>query len=580
MEKTAAFKLGDWVIHPLRGELERDGNTEHIQPKSMEVLACLVEHFPDVVERDTLLATVWGANAVSDEPLTRCIAELRKKLGDDRANPTYIATIPKRGYRLLAPVTEVKGSPGKVQSASRAEPVPASVPVPDRSIAVLPFIDLSATGDQKYLAEGIADEILIMLTKVPDLKVSARVSTHSLRDEDFQTIRTTLGVRFILEGSVLRQQNIVKVNVRMTDTTDGYQALAESFKVDGSDLLLLGETIASGVMESLPETLREHPPPDWRQMEAPGTEAFDLYLKGRYAFNQRDLTRAAALMKEACAAGGNFPALYTAYAAVLALMPSFYLTPNPQATFGEARALAEKALAMEPDSPLALSVLGKVCMGNHQWAEAAHHLEKALEINPRETTARQWYGTLMLLRGKPSLALKQYQMALEHDPISPAIFRDMGIALYADGQNQKAEDLLIMARALSENDTRMGIPTILGMIYLQQGRYSKALDEMRRDHFMSALGEDEVQQVVEAVASFKTRGEKSSLMEGLESRIPSPALAARLYALTGNPEAAIACLRVGFQDADPWVTFSFIDPALRELRESTAGKLLFQPCCA
>ncbi len=572
MDRKSRFKVGEWIVHPLSGELQRGELRAHVQPKSMDVLMCLVEHAPDVVERDALLEAVWGARAPTDEPLTRCIAELRKKFGDQRVNPSYIDTIPKRGYRLLAEVAVLESVPQPTRSALEST---GHHKIPDRSIAVLPFTNLGADAGQRYLGDAIADEIQTRLSRVPDLKVAARISSARVCDQDHQSIRAALGVRFILDGSILHSGEHFKVNLRLADSSDGYQQLADSFDAEGEDLLKLQQDIAVSVFNRLPRSLIETPMPDWRNTETPNTRAVDLYLKGRYAFNQRNLPAAAEFLQQACDAGGNFASLYHVYAATLAVMPLYYLSSNPRATLRAATRLAEQALAIEPDLAHGLAVLGMICMVQHQWQKARDYFQQAIDNDPREPLARQWYGMLQLLRGNPADSLRHYEIVRDIDPLSPVVFRDIGIAYFTSGDYEQAEDNLLLARSLSVDDSRSWIPTFLGALYVEQARYGEAFDEWRRDQFLAALNDTELQQLLEAITRFKEGGESSELLMQMEARIPSPALAARLYALTGCQALALACLRRGVQDADPLITFSYIDPALEAIRQSPQGKLLF-----
>jgi len=226
MTLRSGFTLGDWTVHPLEGRLVCDDDEQRIQPKSMDVLLCLANADGTVVERDKLLLEVWGERAQSDEPLTRCIGELRRALGESGAESTYILTVPKRGYQLMRPVAplhpesdagddEATPKLSESQSKKRLDTAKkviaavavlllaavlevsieralesshpesteststASVPIPRLSIAVLPFVNMSSDMEQEYFSDGISEELMNMLTKIPELQVTSRWSPFS-----------------------------------------------------------------------------------------------------------------------------------------------------------------------------------------------------------------------------------------------------------------------------------------------------------------------------------------------------------------------------------------------------------------
>lgn len=331
MNFRSGFTLGDWTVYPLEGRLVRDVKETRVQPKSMDVLLCLAENAGEVVERDTILRLVWGDRAQSDEPLTRCIGELRRALGDTSAEPAYILTIPKRGYRLLQSAVgigeagddeERDADPTLLTDAQRelrfdtlkkvclgalviilavfAEVLferfldntefggdPVLVP-PDKSVAVLPFSNLSSDREQEWFADGLTEEILNTLTRMPDLMVSSRTSSFVFKnsDEEVTAIAKQLGVAHILEGSVRRGTDTVRVTAQLIRASDGFHLWSDTFDKKPDDVIVIQEELAFAIGNAL-ETAMD--PEALSAMVSAGTTsvpAYEHYLEAIALINR------------------------------------------------------------------------------------------------------------------------------------------------------------------------------------------------------------------------------------------------------------------------------------------------------
>ena len=259
----SGYQVGDWQVFPLRNVLAGDDGEVHLEPKVMQLLDRLAADAGEVVSREQLLQDLWGNRAVSDEPLTRCVAALRRVLDDSPKDPQYIQTIPKRGYRLVCPVTSLPPSESVPTSADASryswpralwaviasfavlltlyagnrmlenedDGSPASlvsgsaVDTTDiESIAVLPFENLSPDPANEYLADGLAAELLDRLTAVPELKVAARKSAFSFenQDADVTEIARRLRVAHVLVGSVRQSGERLRISVRLVNAASGF----------------------------------------------------------------------------------------------------------------------------------------------------------------------------------------------------------------------------------------------------------------------------------------------------------------------------------------------------------------------
>ena len=305
------FQFGSWQAFPSRNLLEGPPGEVHIEPKVMQVLVCLASDAGRVVDHDTLLNKVWEGRAFSDEPLGRCIFELRRALGESSKDPKYIETIPKSGYRLVATVESLATPQASLPSGGRrralamlfvlvlvagtfvayrstnpglTESSPAVVGSTSRvnssgySIAVLPFVNMSSEPEQEYFSDGLSEEVLNLLAQVPDLKVVGRTSSFSFKgkNEDPREVGATLGVKTVLEGSVRKSGDQVRVTAQLIDASDGALIWSQTFERTMSEVFALQDDVAAAIIDALQIHVGANPT---RGRPTDNTEAYTLFLK-------------------------------------------------------------------------------------------------------------------------------------------------------------------------------------------------------------------------------------------------------------------------------------------------------------
>ena len=324
------FQLGPWTVEVQRGSvIGPDGTEHHLEPKVMQVLACLAEQPNEVVSRQHLLNTVWGRRSGSDEQLTRAVGEIRRAFQDNPVNPAFVATIPKRGYRLIGSVRplEKQTAEGRVVTKgvrqlgvhavlagmaiiglltvliilSRDETTgsaPNNALTHDQSIAVLPFVNISDDPGNEYFADGITEEILNLLTTVPDLRVIGRTSSFAFKDRsmDLREIGQRLGVRTILEGSVRKFGDRVRIVAQLIDTTNGSHIWSESYDRTLTDIFAVQEEVASAVISALRIHVTRLP---GRGRPTESWLAYSAFLQARAAVNRLKWRAAADLLDKA-----------------------------------------------------------------------------------------------------------------------------------------------------------------------------------------------------------------------------------------------------------------------------------------
>src|SRR5581483_6388212 len=270
------LRVGDWLVAPSLNSMSSEGRTVRLEPKVMGVLLCLAQHPGETLYKEQLFQAVWTKTVVTEEVLKRCIAELRRAFNDDARDPRIIETISKRGYRLLAPV-----------SAPVAATVPAESAVSD-SIVVLPFMNMSADPENEYFADGITEEIIDALAQIQELRVVARSSAFSFKGKhvDLRSVGKQLNVRTVIEGSVRRADNRLRITAQLVCTADGYHLWSEHYDREIKDVFAIQEDIARGIAQRLRITFPWSEKP-LIKIGTPNLEAYESYLKGRGHLNQR-----------------------------------------------------------------------------------------------------------------------------------------------------------------------------------------------------------------------------------------------------------------------------------------------------
>jgi len=405
------LRVGNWLVTPSLNSISSQGRTTRLEPKVMEVLVCLAQHPGDMVSKDQLFQAVWPRTVVTEDVLKRCIAELRRAFDDDARDPRIIETIPKRGYRLVAPVT-----------AGSATPAPAESVVSD-SIVVLPFLNMSADPEHEYFADGITEEIINALAQMRELRVVARSSAYSFKNKhiDLRIVGEQLNVRTVLEGSVRRADNRLRITAQLVSAEDGYHLWSERYDREMKDVFAIQEEIAQAIVQRLKITF----PWGTKTLVSTGTpnlEAYESYLKGRALLYKRGpaIVRALACYQRAVDLDPGYALAWAGLADCYSML-CWYGFAVPQAFKPKAIEAARHAVALDSslaEAHCALAVASLMGAGNK--AEAEREFLCALQLNPKYIPARCWYGLafLQLSEGRLAEGMEQTKLALESDPLS------------------------------------------------------------------------------------------------------------------------------------------------------------------
>ncbi len=443
----ADFRLGDWIIRPRHDCIERGDETVHIHPKPMAVLECLAAAGDEVVTRDELFDTVWPGVIVTDDALTQCIVELRKAFGDSPRNHQIIKTIPKVGFCLVPTVTFLsahQGTPPKRLSVRKAIiaaavillvlPVlltwwPARVPVstdPKLSIAVLPFVDMSSNQDQEYFADGVSEEFRNGLAQVDGLRVTGRTSSFYFKgkNEDLRVIGERLGVSHVLEGSVRKDGELLRITAQLVDTSNGFHLWSETYDYDRAVIngLAVQEEISEAVVNALEEQLGLEL--DYQRQSAGNVpaEAHDAFLRGKYLQAQRTIDAMEGAVFEFEKAVEIVPDYAIAHAELaMAIHLLRHLGGYQGGDEVQSRIAFHAGRAMDLNPNLAEAYLASVRLQETR-EEKLRYFEQAIRLNPNSSIAYTWMAFLLKDLGQYREVFLAHQAALQLEPMSiPAI---------------------------------------------------------------------------------------------------------------------------------------------------------------
>jgi TolB-like protein/DNA-binding winged helix-turn-helix (wHTH) protein/Tfp pilus assembly protein PilF len=504
VEQARAYAFASFRLDLELGALLRHGTPVALRPKSFDVLHYLVRHPQRLVSREELIEAVWPRVVVIDNSLTQCLIEIRKALGDD--GKTMVRTVQRRGYVFDIPVQVVE--PG--QQASPQPEVPAEGPTPRgsrlpsrwtlaallvlaaavgaawwrlgsmpetlvetvpaqpplaASIAVLPFVDMSPAGDQEYLADGIAEEILNLLAQVRDLTVIARTSSFSFKDQqaDIGTIARRLNVAHVLEGSVRKDGDRVRVTVQLVDGANGAHLWSRTYEERLEDVFRMQDAIALGVVGELQASLLGAPSDvpllatgDTRSADP---QAWELYLRGKYFYGRRmagDGILAQDHFERALAADPALAPAWVALAATYNVRMGNDFPADEKLTAEVALPLMREALvnalALDPDNPEAL-----LRMSFFSWREGDEALsfaqfERAMQNGRNHALVQSILGGTAYALGDPVTAAELQGRAAALDPVSSVQQSNLGAYLYSAGRLEEAEIAFQRADVLNPAD--------------------------------------------------------------------------------------------------------------------------------
>lgn len=514
------YSFGEYTLDLRRGTLLRAATEVPLRPKSFSVLRFLVERHGQLVTKDELLDGVWGRTVVTEGSITQCLLDVRRAIGDDAQS--IVRTVPKRGYIFDAPVIESDVVADGASYTHAAASVAAESPEPRRtpsrrrlvlaatcsaaallalatmlarhaggdrvpqapagrlSIAVLPFADMSPGKDQQYLADGIAEEILDRLAGIGTLRVIARTSSFSMRDQplDVPTIAKRLGVTHVLEGSVRKSGERFRVTVQLVDTANNSHLWSKTFERPAGDLFSIQDEIAGAVASSLQATISRGATTD----SAPASiEAYERFLQGRFFFNRRapgDVERARKYLEESVAIDPGFVRSWVLLSGVYSTLAwDSDRTANWRSRQGEA---ARRAVELDPNSVRARTRLAEYYYDTGNLDAALEQFRAAEAADPTSPRPSRYAN------GFPSWGnetveslIAEARSRVATDPLSPTARFDLGLTLFAANQLDQALSEFNKSLELNpQQDTQAALE--IARVLVAQQRFDQAYSAIMR----------------------------------------------------------------------------------------------------
>ena len=556
-DDTRSYRFGDFTLEAGERQLLRCGRTVILRPKAFQTLLFLVERRGRLVTHDDLLARVWADTNVSEAVLTHCVTEVRQALGDDPHQPRYLRTIPRLGYKFIAEIGTVDTAP------PRSGPPVAAATASPTAIAVLPFANISGDPENEYLCDGLSEELINGLTQVPGLRVVAHSSSFAFkgRDSDVREIGRQLNVGSLVEGSVRKSGDRVRISAQLIDAVEGYHLWSEQYDRRLVDLFAVQDEISAAILDKLKVTLLTTRRIGRRPTDS--VEAYHLYLKGRTFWHRRfkgQLQRAMERFEQAIALDQRFAPAYTGLADCYSTLGVWAFAP-PASVFPKARELSRRALEIDDALAEAHASLAFVdTFFGWDWEAAGRGFARAVDLNPGLALTRLWNGHYLSIIGRFDAAFGEMRIAQDLDPLSPVVGANIGWTCTLAHQYDRAIDEL---RAVLGFDPANGLAHFyLGYALAETGQFREAVRsfEKARDETggMPWLAESLawVRGLAGDVKSIRLAFDEAARRKQ-DSYVPSSALAF-LHLGLQDDDAVLDCLEKGLAERDAlmvWIAF-------------------------
>jgi TolB-like protein/DNA-binding winged helix-turn-helix (wHTH) protein/Tfp pilus assembly protein PilF len=589
-EKTKRFYLfGPFKLDSQERVLTISNERIALTPKALDTLLVLVERNGHVLEKDEILKHVWPDTFVEEGTLAQNISTLRKALGEDSNGHTYIETVPRRGYRFVAPVmvetekTSDDAMPMATSSSSADSRFrtgtwalaalvllgvvgyfwhghlthSARPPTNRVALVVVPFENLSGAVDQQYFADGFTEEMITQLGDLDPKKLAiiARVSSVQYHPgRNAHEIGQELGADYILQGSVTRDRDRVRITAQLILATDQTTLWARDYDRSLRDILSVQREVAGAIAKEIKLKLS---PEESLRLEVPRTvdpDAYELYLKGRYFWNKRseaNFVKSIDYFQQAIARDPNYAPAYAGLADSYALLGS---SPNPDIprsqAMPKAKAAAEKALQLDETLSDAHTSLAFVKMHYEwDWPGSEKEFQRALNLNPNYATAHEWYAFWFTAQGRTDKALDQLAYAQKADPLSLIIKADTAEMLNYSGQY--AESQQEAQKALDMDPNFLPAYLCLADVHVATGNYRSAIIELQK---ALTISPDDTWTLARLGATYALAGERNKaetiLQEMLRDSKNRGDLAmniAQIYSVLGEDIKALAYLEKAYQ---------------------------------
>jgi len=613
--------FGPFCLDPETGELTRNSHRLRLQPQPTRLLILLTESPGRLLPRQEIQQQIWGSDTFVDfdQSLNFAVRQIRLTLRDSAENPKYVETVPKRGYRFVAPVQLVPKPDNRAASLSSpaADPIPetvlpettqansmpflwsgafqkqwvlitcavllllaASIPLSirlhslnasspkDLSIAVLPFEDLTGDPARKYLSHGMTDEIISRLARSSEdrLRVAADSSVTAGRQGsgDLQKIARELGVEYIVRGTIQSESNHLRVHVHLVRARDLREMWSDAYDGDQKQLLAMENTVSESVLRALSLRIATN---STAVSHEPSFESHDSYLKGLDQLSERSRSgfeEALHSFSSAIEADPHYANAYAELATTYNLMGQYgWTSPREARTLGSAA--ARQALAIEPLNARAHAALG-FSLWFYDWDVAGGEKEllRSISLDPHSVDGHHWYANLLMTQGRFAEAEQQMRLALWLDPKSPILRTNLGWIHYMSRDYPLA--LSEITQVVNEKPDFLTAHYKLWYIYSAQHDHAHAWREFE---WIAGAGYEQLKDATEV--AYHARGYAAALKAfAKDPELSSESMVdrARFLVCAGDNRAALEMLEHAHQAHEGWLVFVSQDPIFDPLHSN------------
>jgi len=558
------FRLESWLVKPSLNVISAKSTTIRLEPKVMEVLVCLARHAGEALSKENLVQAVWPDTFVSDDALKRCISELRRVFEDDAREPRIIQTIPKRGYRLMVPVNGLTGDVRIDAAASLAH----------NSIAVLPFINMSPDPENEFFADGITEEIINALAQIKNLHIVARSSAFSFKGKhmDPRVVGEQLNVRTVLEGSVRKAGDHLRITAQLINTANGYHMWSERYDREMKDIFAIQDDIASSIAQRLTVTFERSGQEFLVRAGTRNVEAYRLYLKRRYYWNkwsEEGFNKGLTYFRKAVELDPTYTLAYCGLADSYGLMVVNSFLPQSVA-MPKVKKAAMRALQLHPElAEPHVSWAIHLWFQDWQLAEAEKEWKQALELNPNYVTAYHGYEECLTIMRRHDEAIAIVRRSLEIDPFSLILNTAFGWALYFARRYEHAIEQLHKTVDLDANYPLTHL--ILCLAHRERQQFAEAISEGQKavdltggaPWMRTALG-----------CAYAVAGDRDSAVQQLSllteyatHKYVNPYFFAQIYFALGDLDTAWPWLQNAYTERSFWLLYLNSEPGHERWRE-------------
>jgi TolB-like protein/Tfp pilus assembly protein PilF len=564
LPSSRQYHFGIYCLDEQGPVLFRERERVALPPKVIELLLALLQAAGAVLSREQLLRQLWPGVVVEDGSLTSHISQLRKALSADNSGAEFIETVPKCGYRFTAPIRSVESDTQKS---------------PDHRdmLLVLPFENL-ATGDRyDYFSDGLTEEMITELARFsPErLGVIARTSAMQFKSttKSIRQIGHDLGVSHVLEGSVRRAGERVRITAQLIRVSDETHLWAQSYDRDLHDVLEVQAEVARAVAQEIRVQLTAHDkqrldPEKRRSINLP---AYELYLRGRHCWNRRSeegIRKSIECFEDSLRYDPRFAAAYDGISDAYTMLACRGITPAVE-SFHKAKTAARQAIEIEPQLGEGYASLAHVRLHDWDWVGLESDFHRSMELDPGYAIAHYWYAEYLMTMGRTAEALQRVRFSWELDPLNSAINASVGMIHYLAHDYDGA--LNALRRGLEVDPTHYVSQLRMGLVCIQKGLPNEALEAMRQAVKHSGGSTEALAGLAQAHGIAGDKSGMARLIEDLTNgshRYVSPYNIARVYGAIDDQQRALEWLEKAYQEHNPDLIELTREPSFASLRSN------------